>query len=524
VAKSASPRKHLKLYTEQPPKNVRSPIQTVACLPELLRAFHESTGSRLQYVSDSEKKPPDATWSTPISGDASLPLGYLYIEPSEADSPNTTNRDATQHLARSLADLLGELLQTRRNLWHREAELAAGVPLVPHREEEKHLATRLESVLRSGVESIGGTAIALYLLDEATTELKMRCMWGLPFDRLTAPARPLKGAVADLEAMLGHAVVLDDERVMRMWHTPEDFPLAICVPVSTPTTLLGTLWIFADEKRDVTDRETNLLEIVAGRIATDLEREMLMQAGVDGTDLKKQIAAAERMQSNELPTIAPLLDGWDVAGWTAQTSGVGGAFHDWFGLPRGLLTVAVGKAAEQSITGALTANIVKTAVRDHSRYHQQAERVLQQTNFTLWTSSAGDQQASLFCGLIETATGRISCSSAGQISVLRLHATGWESLSTPAASLGNGPDTDFEPWGYELAPGEAMVIFTDSIRDAADKENRPLGETGLAEALQGKLQLSAEELTVAARNALLAHAANPDRCDRSIVVVKRTMA
>ena len=122
-------------------------------------------------------------------------------------------------------------------------------------------------------------------------------------------------------------------------------------------------WVFCNEKRDFNDRETNILEVVAGRLASDLEREMLLRAGTDGAELQKQVAAAERLQRNALPTISPLLDGWDVAGWTAQADGVGGAFHDWFCLPRGLLAVAVGKAAEQGVAGALTANAVKTAVR-----------------------------------------------------------------------------------------------------------------------------------------------------------------
>ena len=135
---------------------------------------------------------------------------------------------------------------------------------------------------------------------------------------------------------------------------------------------MGTLWVFCNEQRDFSDHETNMLEVVAGRLAADLEREMLLRAGLDGAKLQKQVAAAERLQRNELPTIAPLLDGWDVAGWTAQAEGVGGAFHDWFCLPDGLLAVAVGRRAEQGMAGALTANAVKTAVRSHARYHRQS--------------------------------------------------------------------------------------------------------------------------------------------------------
>jgi hypothetical protein len=46
----------------------------------------------------------------------------------------------------------------------------------------------------------------------------------------------------------------------------------------------------------------------------------------------------------------------------------------------------------------------------------------------------------------------------------------------------------------------------------------------LAEAMQGKLHLSAEDLVAAAREALSAHAAGPERHDHTVLVVKRTTA
>ena len=240
--------------------------------------------------------------------------------------------------------------------------------------------------------------------------------------------------------------------------------------------------------------------------------------------MQKQVAAAERLQRNELPTIAPLLDGWDLAGWTAQADNVGGAFHDWFCLPDGLLAVAVGRAAEQGIAGALTANAVKTALRSHARYHRQAERVLPQVNLTLWTGSAGDRRAALFFGIHRDghADGCVARRRAGLRCVL-LRGDGWRSLSRSSIGLGESPEADFEQFGYELQPGEALAIFTDSFRDAADGQGRVLGEAGLADALQGKLDLSAAELVAAAQAALDAHAAGEGH-DRSILVVKRTTA
>jgi phosphoserine phosphatase RsbU/P len=551
VAKPPSPQKHLRLYTEQPPQNVRPQIEAVACLPELFRAFQSTTGWTLGYLSSPQSDPPAGlNWSTPVRGGPGFAPGFLVLEgPDEkkeggrrkgdrsagaarwaaagtapgpevrgptpefiAPSPSPLlprtaigDRDQIRRLAGSIGELLSELLDTRRALWQREAELAAGVPLIPHREEEKHLAARLEAVLRAGAEAVGGNASALYLLDEATTELKLRCSWGLPFDRLVAPARPLKGAMADLEALLGHAVVLDDDRVLRMWSVPEDFATAVCVPVSSPTTLLGTLWVFCTEKRGFDDRETNVLEVVAGRLAADLEREMLLRAGTDGAKLQKQVLAAERLQRGGLPTIPPLLDGWDVAGSTVQAEGIGGAFHDWFCLPRGLLAVAVGKAAEQGGAGGPTANAVRTAVRAHARYQIEAERLLQQVNLTLWTGSAGDQRAALFCGLVETATGRVCCSSAGGLAVLRLHADGWESLGQHGRDLGESPEADFEQFGHELQPGETLLIFSAGQKGATESAVQAVGER-----VGGQMDLSAEELVAAARETLDAQAVASD--------------
>ena len=532
VAKSAPQQKHLRLYTEQPPKPVRPPIEAVGCLPELLRAFQAVTGCPLRYEHGPKpKEPRDAAWSAPVRGEAARTAGYLVLNPpiqQNAQNPATAasatgvrnlETKSVQTLAGSIADLLGELLQTRHALRQREAELAAAVPVVPHREEEKHLATRLEAVLRAGVDALGCDAAGVYLLDETTTELKLRCAVGLPFDRLAAPARPLQGAMADLEALLGHAVVLDDSDVMQTWNVPEDFPAAACVPISTPTMLLGTLWLFSNEKRDFNDRETNILEVIAGRLASDLEREMLMRAGVDGMNLQKQVAAAERLQRNELPTIAPLLDGWDVAGWTAQAESVGGAFHDWFCLPDGLLAVAAARADEQGIAGAMTAIAVKSSLRSHARYHRQAERVVQQVNLTLWTGSAGDRLATLFHGLIRTATGRVSCALAGCPSIVLLGGDAPRSFARSAPKLGESPEAAFDHFSHELQPGESLVIFTGDIGAGKGQVST---EAVLADALHDKRDLSAAELVAAAQGALNAQDAQRECHDGSILVIKRT--
>ena len=525
MAKSAP--KHIKLFEDHSPKVTRPQIETIGSLPGVLRAFGHATGWSLRYVAGSELgESTDLTWSAPVNPGVGTTPGHLRLGPIGLESASHTTEPVDAELARelasSLAGLLEEFLQTRDSLWKREAELAAGVPLVTHADQKKHLAERLEAVLRGGAEAVGAHAAALYLLDEATTELKLRSSWGLPFDRLTAPARPLKGAVADLEALLGHAVVLEDTDMMRYWKVPENFPAAVCVPVATSTTILGTLWVYCDEKRDFNDQQTNILEVVAGRLAADLDREMLMREGVDGAQLKRQVGCAERLQHSQLPGISPLLDGWELSGWTDQSQAVGGDFYDWFCLPGGLLAATVGDAMDQGIEAAMSANALKAALRAHGQYHRDAEQVLRKANLTMWTGSAGDQSASVLYGLIETATGRISYTAAGDLGVVAMRPAGWDSLASPSLPLGGSPEGDFEPCGHELKPGEALVIFTDGVRDALDAEGCPFGESGVASSLLGKLDLSADQMVALIREKLAEHSPTPAQDDRTIMVIKRT--
>jgi serine phosphatase RsbU (regulator of sigma subunit) len=520
----------LRVYAGQPAKVAGPPANAPDCLAEVLQAFQLATGWSLRYEGGPEPtQTSELSWSAPVNPGVGASLGHLRLErvdlePARFPRNAPIDVQSAQAMAAALGKLLGESLEARQALWQREAELAAGVPLVPHGAEEQHLAARLEAVLKGGAEAVRCQAAALYLLDEATTELKLRSCWGLPLGRLTAPARPLQGAVADLEALLGHAVVLENTDVLRHWNVPEDFPAAACVPVATPTTLLGTLWVYCTERHDFDPHQTNILEVVAGRLAADLEREMLLREAVEAAQWKRQLAAAERLQRNQLPTISPLLDGWELSGWTAQAQAVGGNFYDWFCLPNGLLAVTVGDAQGRGIEAGMAAAALKAAIRAHGLYHREAHQALKQINLTLWTGSAGDQYATLFYGLIETATGRVACATAGQPSVVLLRQDGWSSLSRPSPRLGESPEADYHPFDHHLQSGEVLVIFTAGLRDAPDRQGRPLGEAGVAEALVSKRHLSADRLTILAQDCFNARAAAPGNDDRTVLVVKRTTA
>jgi phosphoserine phosphatase RsbU/P len=519
-AKFAMKKTSLKLHLEGKPEELRPRVENSRTVVEVCRSFEMSTGWQLRYERLTLKADAHA-WSQVVSNIQQQPVGRLSLAPSAEFETSRIPLAAAQQMASALGELLGELESAKHTVWEREAELAAGVPITSRPNEKQHLAQRLEGILQGGANALGCHAAGLYLLDDATTELKLRSLWGLPRTRLMDAPRQLKGSVADLEALVGHAVVIENVALLPQWPVPEKCVSAICVPVGTATIPLGTLWFFCDVERDFNAQETNIAELVAGRLAADLEREMLLNEGVRSKQVKKQWANAIAWQKQRLPAIAPCIDGWQVAGWTQQAEGIGGDFYDWNVHNDGRLLLTVGDAQGSLLSAGFTAAVTQSAVRSHSLYKHNARELLQKVNDTMWTSSAGDEFASLFHGLIDPETGNMECSLAGSLGALIMKKGQHELITTDTLPLGADPDASFSTWRRTLLVGDFLVIMSEGVRNARDAGGLQLGEVTLATLLRRIAQCSAQEIVRHIREMLQYKSPDLRGQDRTLLVIKR---
>jgi serine phosphatase RsbU (regulator of sigma subunit) len=417
----------------------------------------------------------------------------------------------------AIADLLRELGATRRALWLREAELAAGVPIAPRDDEELHLAERLESVLKVGAQAVDCQAAAAYLLDDATKQLKLRSCWGLPKSRFLDPPRPLRGAAADLEALVGHAVVLEDTSFLPHWKVPEEFRSAACVPISSPTFPFGTLWMFCEHPRDFSVAESNLIEIVAGRVAADLEREMLLQQTLKSKKLNRQVLMAAQRQRDRLPRIKPLVAGWQIAGWTAQRDVLGGDFHDWFILPDSSLAAVVGDAAGRMIEAEVTSATLHTALKSHACYRHTAQQMIERVNETIWSSSSGDQFASLLYVLVQPDSGLAECVAAGRGGVTVVGETLRTLVADGGPPLGTQPDSDYSAAHDRLAAGEILIMYSEGVQKLLKGDRKRV----LWNLIRQQRDRSADDLVERTQSALREFGDGLPAADQTVVIVKR---
>ena len=317
-------------------------------------------------------------------------------------------------LRAQLAEIAQDLAATRHALWQREAELAAGVPVASPSDETRHLAERLQAVLKGGAEALDCHAAALYLLDEGTRHLKLRSSWGLPPNKLVEAPRPLAGAIADLEALLGHAVVLTDIALAKSWNAPEAYPAALCVPVASPTIPLGTLWFFSREQRDFSDRQTNLAEIIAGRVAADLDREALLNEAAASEPAKRLFRELDSYRQDNAQRTMPIFEGWKLSIVSSFPEADCASVNDVLAVGRHQIAALAARVRTTPLTATLAGTALRVAFAAHAGQTVRADRLLEHLNRSLCITFPGDIEAAADVLLVDSRTGRYRIARAGE--------------------------------------------------------------------------------------------------------------
>ncbi|GHT11754.1 hypothetical protein FACS1894170_05730 [Planctomycetales bacterium] len=246
-------------------------IPVFGTLPELLQSFQRYLGLNVQFIRTGGTLPLDMLHGITIPVESGYSPGQLAVMP---DSGKKLTDIECSGFLKSFAGLLGETYRWQQALRSSEEQVlpfpSAAVSPLGLKSEPLTEASFFD-VLKQSARLLDCCAAALYRLNPLEKTLKACSVWGLPEERLLENPRPLHDSLADVEAVLGQSVVLNEDYLFEVWQPPEFFPMAMCVPMITSSKIFGTLWLYSDIRRDLTEHDFELLEYVAGRITAHWE-------------------------------------------------------------------------------------------------------------------------------------------------------------------------------------------------------------------------------------------------------------
>ena len=491
-------------------------------LDRLCESFRQATGWALRHgEGPAPLQSPDVLWARTLCREKNRE-SHLAIN----RSPGKTAHDLQNELlplcdlVDSVADLISNQYQTQQALVQREAELALGVPLVSHHDEDGHLSDILQASLQSAAEAIGAKATGLYLLDDATSQLKLRAAWGLPADRFVQPARDLQGAIADLEALTGNAVVIEDTSLLPHWKTPEPFASAMCVPVSTSTTPLGTLWFFGEVVRDYNEQQTNLAEIIAGRIAVELERQILLGEVSQRRGASRNCDSLRHAHDAQLPVGPIATNEWEVAALSHQGRETPHEFYDWNMNADGSLSVVLAELRGSDDAAVMGLQLLRGATKSVLLQNNHPESAVRNTAEVVWSGTTGEHHPSLSVLRLLSDVDRFEYCSAGPVGALIVRPGRPTAISQGAPPLATDPDVVYRGAEHKIAPGETIVLVSDTLRKSLNSTGEQLGEAAIAACVRENLAFDAERLTHLIFDLWRDHTADPQE-GVSIIVARR---
>lgn len=353
-------------------------------------------------------------------------------------------------------------------------------PLIP-----TNLSDKVANLLRFAKDELNAIGAAVYLLDEATTHLRLRSMIApMAFAPEVEAVRTLENSLADLESLIGNKINIQSPEMGETWKIPKPFQYGWCVVLGTVNLPLGTIWLFFSQARMPSVKELGFIDSLNNQLYSEINsREKPQSDDTESALLQQELLMAARSNDARLPSFSPEVDGWKVVGWTYRQGYLASTFHDWAITPAGNLSVALGQVGGPMLTAAMTLNNMRSLVSAHRDYRHTSSSMAAKLNEQIWCQSPGDEMASLIYALIDPETHRVDLVNAGDGGVVFAGPRGVHSIDQFQSPLGIDLETSYSPWEHLFQESETIVLFSQGLRHALGESSRSANDADLVRAI-----------------------------------------
>ena len=198
-----------------------------------------------------------------------------------------------------------------------------------------------------------------------------------------------------------------------------------------------------------------------------MSRALAVQAEVN----RRELEAAERVQSHLLPPAELRVGNVVIAGRCFQKGPVGGDVYDAWRLPDGRVSVLIADLSGHNVAAALNTALVRgLVVRESERAASPAE-VLNHLNRQLCHDLPEDHFASALLAWFDPESHRLVYANAGHPAALMRRPDGrLTEASASGPPLGILPDERIDERCVTLEPGAAVLFYTDGLTEARNPD------------------------------------------------------
>lgn len=242
---------------------------------------------------------------------------------------------------------------------------------------------------------------------------------------------------------------------------------------------LGTLHIEgAPGSHSFSPEDLGLLSAIARQAAIAIANARATQALIRQERLENDLQMARRIQESFLPLALPRVPQLEFETHYLAAQHVGGDFYDIVQLRPSQFGILVGDVSGKGISAALLMAKLSTAIRIYAQSNPDPASVMNHANRTLLETEQDAMFATVMFILLDLETRTFTVANAGhQPPMVCSHRfKGVSELDdATAVALGVVHNMEYPQEIYQLVPGDVVLLYTDGINEALNRQGREYG-------------------------------------------------
>lgn len=440
-------------------------------------------------------------------------IGALLVAEDGAGPVGESPESRSQRIDRALAWLasaVGELADNVIELRHRVREVEALLQLtgMMARTDDVDAIIRTALDLALSVLDLDKGSIVMFREEaegtarDSEVDLTLSASRGLSEGWLTSPLPLSKERLFDRLAREGQIVVSEDvqrdERILIPERArAEGVASVINAGIVSHGRALGVMRCYGTAPRHFSEPDRRVLASIAQQTAIAVEQARLIQARQRESRNQRQLQLAGDVQRRMLPMQAPRLGaslGVDLAARYQPSSDLGGDFYDVFAVGSNLGLV-IGDVVGKGVPAALLMAAVRATLRAHVQDLYNLDEVISRVNSAMCRDTLESEFATLWYGVLDPATRRLTYCSAGHEPPMIVRVPGHraptkadlDELTLGGMVVGIDPSQRYQRGIYDLGPGDVLVAYTDGVTDLRNFDQQRYGKNRLQKSLLSTL-------------------------------------
>ena len=233
-----------------------------------------------------------------------------------------------------------------------------------------------------------------------------------------------------------------------------------------------------------------------------------------------EINVALKVQKALFPRSFPQDKGLEFSAACIPARGIGGDYYDVISMPDGGVVFAIADVSGKGISAAILMASLQALLRAASSNDSTPNQVCKKLNDHLCQLTDSSQFATMFYARWDPATQLLRYVNAGHNPPLLVRRKEIECLVTGGRPLGMFPETEYEVAEILLHARDLLVLYSDGITDAGQREGKDFGEERLRSLVMLVADLTLTEIQARILTSVRSWSGSEPEDDMTLVLVR----